>query len=119
MAIVVAAFLFVSARLGMTDDYQCYSDDGCVALLPSPSGTRTVKFKKGDIIGTSGGWIVNPDPSSGWREIDYVGWAVPGLLKDLPRFPEVTIPEDPALLGVLFEYGNIYEAPVVPVADDC
>jgi hypothetical protein len=73
MKVLVRVFLSLTAvatiALGaLADDFQCTSDTGCVALLPSPSGTRTVKFKKGDIIGTSGGWIVNP--SDGWTRVD-------------------------------------------------
>jgi len=73
MKVLVRVFLSLTAvatiALGaLADDFQCTSDTGCAALLPSPSGTRTVKFKKGDIIGTSGGWIVNP--SDGWTRVD-------------------------------------------------
>jgi hypothetical protein len=73
MSVLVRVFLSFSAvaaiALGaFADDYQCTSDSGCVALMPGPSGTRQVKFKKGDIVSTSSGWIVNP--SEGWNRVD-------------------------------------------------
>jgi len=73
MQVLVRVFLSLMAvaaiALGaLADDYQCTSDTGCVALMPAPSGTRTVKFKKGDIVSTASGWIVNP--SDGWSRVD-------------------------------------------------
>jgi hypothetical protein len=73
MKVLARVFLPLTAvsaiALGaFADDYQCTSDTGCVALMPSPSGTRQVKFKKGDIVSTSSGWIVNP--SEGWHRVN-------------------------------------------------
>lgn len=62
--------LFASVLLSFplkADDFQCVSDKGCVALLPSPGGTKEIKFRKGDIISTSSGFIVNP--LDGWNRV--------------------------------------------------
>ena len=61
---VVAA----TALSAFADDFQCTSDQGCTALQSTDNGTRTVKFKKGDIVSSSGGWIVNP--TDGWSRVD-------------------------------------------------
>ena len=63
LAAVVATAFGVCA-----DDYQCTSDSGCTAMQSTDNGTRTVTFKKGDIVSTSGGWIVNP--VDGWDRVD-------------------------------------------------
>ena len=54
--------------VALADDYQCTSDTGCTASESTEKGTRKVKFKKGDIISTSSGWIVNP--ANGWSKVD-------------------------------------------------
>lgn len=48
------------------DDYQCELEF-CYATYTDASGTKKVKFRKGDIISSGGGWVVNP--SKGWRKI--------------------------------------------------
>jgi len=66
---------------GLSGDFQCQWDDGCTAIMPGEDGpqppgggregakyTKVHKFKKGDIISTSSGWIVNP--AYGWKEVD-------------------------------------------------
>jgi hypothetical protein len=66
---------------GISGDFQCQSDDGCTAIMPGEDGpqppgggregakyTKVHKFKKGDIVSTSSGWIVNP--AYGWKEVD-------------------------------------------------
>lgn len=54
--------------VAFADDYQCASDNGCSAFQSTEGGTRRVRFKKGDIISTSNGWIVNP--ADGWSKVD-------------------------------------------------
>jgi hypothetical protein len=65
---LASAALVATALAALADDYQCVSDTGCTAMQSTENGTRTVKFKKGDIVSTSGGWIVNPD--DGWSRVD-------------------------------------------------
>jgi hypothetical protein len=67
--VFLAFSCLVATALGaLADDYQCTSDTGCTAMQSTDSGTRTVRFKKGDIVSTSGGWIVNPN--EGWSPVD-------------------------------------------------
>lgn len=67
--VFLALSVVVATALGaFADDYQCTSDTGCTAQQPTENGTRTVSFRKGDIVSTTGGWIVNP--SDGWDEVD-------------------------------------------------
>lgn len=70
--IVLVPVLTLLSALLWSDDYQCVTDmpGGCTALMPGPAGTRVVKFKKGDIVSTASGWIVNP--SDGWKQVDLI-----------------------------------------------
>lgn len=87
------------ACLASADDYQCTSDQGCAALLPAPGGTKVVKFKKGDIVSTSSGFIV--DPSAGWKRVNCpeVEIADAGALGSFPGC--VVVERAPALAGLL------------------
>jgi hypothetical protein len=67
--VVLAFSAVVATALGaFADDFQCTLDTGCMAMQSTENGTRTVTFKKGDIVSTSGGWIVNP--TEGWNRVD-------------------------------------------------
>lgn len=60
------------------DNYQCVWDE-CHASMPAPGGTRVVKFKKGDMVSTTSGWIVNP--LKGWEQVDMLKTSLlPGLI---------------------------------------
>lgn len=72
--------LLVLAIYASADGWQCTDPDGCTALQSSDSGSRVVKFKRGDIISSQGGWI--PDPPDGWDSVG-LAWrnrAIAGLL---------------------------------------
>ena len=74
VAAVSAVLLFANA-LG-ADDYMCVDPKGCEAVLSNESGVRTVRFRKGDVVQTGAGWVV--DPAKGWKRVDI--WEVAGLL---------------------------------------
>ncbi len=67
-AIASIAGLAALAYSASADDYQCTSDKGCDALVSTDGGVKRVKFRKGDIVSTGSGWVVNP--SDGWDKVD-------------------------------------------------
>ena len=60
--------LATMAYVAIADDYQCTSAKGCNALVSTEGGVKRVKFRKGDIVSTGGGWVVNP--ADGWSKVD-------------------------------------------------
>ena len=48
-------------------DYRCKDVSGCIAQIPENGQLKTVLFRKGDIISTEEGWIVNP--TNGWAKV--------------------------------------------------
>lgn len=68
IGVLIAALVVALVSVARADDGECWSDGGCTAWLPSPSGTRTFVFKKGDKICECAGWIWDKGPASGWRD---------------------------------------------------
>ena len=60
---LVAAALSVSA-----EEYLCENVDGCRAVTETPDGREETVFRRGDIVSTDDGWVV--DPGDGWTELD-------------------------------------------------
>ncbi len=60
----------VIATMGLTthaEQHQCHNASGCTATTTSNGKPKIVVFRRGDIVNTSSGWIVNP--KNGWRKI--------------------------------------------------
>lgn len=68
IAIASLLVLAATAATAFAEDYQCTNDNGCEAVLSDENGSRKVKFRKGDIVSTGSGWVVNP--SDGWSKVD-------------------------------------------------
>jgi hypothetical protein len=67
--LVLILWAILAADSAARDNFQCIYDTGCKAIMPVDGKCVTKNFKKGDIISTSSGWIVNPT-GTGWRKID-------------------------------------------------
>ena len=65
---IVVLALSATALAAFADDYQCTSSSGCDAIVSTDNGTKKVKFRKGDIVSTAHGWVVNPN--DGWVRVD-------------------------------------------------
>ena len=61
------AFSTTAALNSTAEDYQCRDSAGCTAQIPDNGQLKTVSFRKGDLVSTEDGWIVNPD--DGWRRV--------------------------------------------------
>jgi len=64
-----ALFLF-AMFLGVpteAQDFQCRNAAGCVARRPVNGTLQSVNFRKGDLVSTDDGWIVDPD--DGWKKV--------------------------------------------------
>jgi hypothetical protein len=66
-ALSVIALVAAAASPAIAQDYQCKQAAGCTAQKPSNGSLKRVKFKKGDLISTDDGWVVNPD--DGWKKV--------------------------------------------------
>ena len=64
---ILVAFGSVSAA----KDYQCRQNQGCVAHKVVDGVLQPVSFRKGDLISTDDGWLV--DSSQGWKKIKSKG----------------------------------------------
>lgn len=75
IVLALAALGLVSATAITTyaQDYRCQRPGGCLAQIPENGQLRTVEFRRGDLISTSEGWIVNPN--AGWKKIRSGGTA--------------------------------------------
>lgn len=67
-ASITVLALSATALAAFADDYQCTSSAGCDAIVSTDNGTKKVKFRKGDIVSTAHGWVVNPN--DGWIRVD-------------------------------------------------
>ena len=70
IAILVAAAACLVAGVATADDYECMDEAGCDAILSNDEGTRTVTFRRGDVLSTGSGWVI--DPADGWVKVDFV-----------------------------------------------
>ena len=68
------ARLFFVALIGATtsltayaEDYRCKNAGGCVATIVEDGVLQQTVFRKGDLISTEAGWVVNPD--DGWNKV--------------------------------------------------
>jgi len=64
--LLALALLIGAAPLG-AQDYQCRDASGCVATIYQDGAPRRVLFRKGDLVSTAAGWVV--DPKDGWVRI--------------------------------------------------
>ena len=62
LAITVMAGLPTHAQ-----DYQCRNTSGCTARQSVNGELTTVNFRKGDLVSTEDGWVVDPD--DGWSKV--------------------------------------------------
>lgn len=70
------------------EDYRCKKPEGCVAYKWEDGVKITIVYRKGDLISTEAGWVVNPD--DGWVKIrPGIGYAPSAW----------NIPQDVALMG--------------------
>lgn len=69
IVLTLAALGLVSATAIAThaQDYRCQKPGGCLAQIPENGQLKTVEFRRGDLISTNEGWIVNPN--AGWKKI--------------------------------------------------
>lgn len=63
----VAAVAALACNVSIAKDYQCREMNGCVAQKVINGVLQTVSFRKGDLISTQDGWVV--DSSLGWKKI--------------------------------------------------
>ena len=49
------------------EQYQCRKAAGCPATITSGGKTNTVVFRKGDVVDTDSGWVVNRE--LGWSKV--------------------------------------------------
>jgi hypothetical protein len=64
----VVAIVAIAAASPSAEDYLCENADGCPASITSGGVKRVVVFRKGDLVRTEKGWVVNP--SDGWMKVD-------------------------------------------------
>lgn len=94
-----AALMVSAVSTAGREDYRCENSDGCTAEITIDGELQEFGFRRGDIIGTEGGWIIHPhDPPehpTGWVKIPpNVRPRNPELLPWLP-FPHIPSPPCP------------------------
>jgi hypothetical protein len=57
--------LATTAWSSFGEQFRCKNAGGCAASITTGGRTRTVVFRKGDMIETDSGWVVNPE--LGWE----------------------------------------------------
>ena len=65
--LTVIGLASTAAIPAMAQDFLCRQATGCVAQIPENGQLKTVVFRRGDIVSTEEGWIV--DPKDGWMKI--------------------------------------------------
>lgn len=76
-----AALLFFAGAAPVgAQNYKCQDASGCVATIYQDGASRKVMFRKGDLITTAAGWII--DPQDGWVAVPNGGG---GSKQSLPR----------------------------------
>jgi len=63
----VIGLVSITALPFFAEDYQCRRAAGCSASISADGELLEVRFRKGDLVSTDDGWIVNPD--NGWVKI--------------------------------------------------
>ena len=66
-ALTVIVLATAAGSTSIAQDYQCKEAAGCTAQKPVNGKLQRVNFKKGDLISTEDGWVVNPD--DGWKKV--------------------------------------------------
>jgi len=67
--VLSAIVLSATAWSSFGEQFKCKNAAGCPASITSGGSTRTVVFRKGDLIDTDSGWIV--DPELGWKKVSH------------------------------------------------
>ena len=57
----------MAAPASRAGDYKCTDSAGCVARKSVNGKLLMTNFRKGDLISTKDGWIINPD--DGWSKV--------------------------------------------------
>jgi hypothetical protein len=65
--ITVLAIVAGTAIPAHAEDFRCKDSTGCLAQVSENGELKTVAFRRGDLISTKDGWIV--DPNQGWKKI--------------------------------------------------
>lgn len=66
--VICALFvLTATAWSSYGEQFKCKNAAGCPASITTGGKTRTVVFRKGDLVDTDSGWIVDPD--LGWKKV--------------------------------------------------
>jgi len=65
--LAVIGLVSITAVPFFAEDYQCRRPAGCSASISEDGELLEVSFRKGDLVSTDDGWIVNPD--NGWVKI--------------------------------------------------
>lgn len=68
---VVAAAAVTISGISLAKDYQCRQRNGCVAHKVVNGVLKPVNFRKGDLVSTQDGWVV--DTTRGWKKIKSTG----------------------------------------------
>ncbi len=66
-ALSALAIVAVAGLPTYAQDFQCRQAAGCVAGKPVNGTMKEMRFRKGDLISTEDGWVVNPD--NGWKKV--------------------------------------------------
>lgn len=66
-ALSAVVLMATAAPLSQAGDYTCTNSAGCVARKAQNGKLVATNFRKGDLISTKDGWIVDPD--DGWNKV--------------------------------------------------
>jgi hypothetical protein len=66
-ALTVLVLMAAAGAPSEAQDYQCKNAGGCVARKSKNGKLSSVKFRKGDLVSTEDGWVVDPD--DGWKKV--------------------------------------------------
>lgn len=70
-AFAVATTVVAVSSISLAKDYQCRLRSGCVAYKVVNGVSKPVSFRKGDLVSTQDGWVV--DTTKGWKKIKSKG----------------------------------------------
>jgi len=66
-AISVAILTVATGWTSSAQNYQCQNIGGCSASIDTGGVSKVVSFRKGDLIDTDSGWVINP--KEGWSKV--------------------------------------------------